>query len=394
MQRPLWALLGFGAVLLLLVAGTHWLLFKRLVVATQLPAPWRQIAASLLIALGLSLPLGFVAVRLLDADWLRGWAWVSFLWMGLTFLLLLGVAAAGGLGWGHGQWAALRGQDVDEDRRLFLARLLGGAAAGGALLAGATAFHFAFRRPPLQRVEVTLKKLPLSMDGLTIVQVSDLHVGPTIRRDWVQALVDDINRLQPDVVALTGDLVDGSVAALRDHVAPFAQVKANYGVFLVTGNHEYFSGADEWIAEWRRLGVQVLRNERVTIGSGDAVLDLAGVDDWTAHRFGAPGHRHDLEQALRGRDPQREVVLLAHQPKSIHQAAAAGVGLQLSGHTHGGQIWPFNWVVALVQPYVAGLYQHDADTQIYVSRGTGYWGPPMRLAAPSELTQVVLRANA
>ena len=393
MQRPLWTMLAFGTVLLLLVGVTHWLLFKRLVVATQLPAPWRKLAAGLLIALGVSMPVGFLAVRLLDIDWLRGWAWVSVVWMGLMFLLLLGAAAAGTLGWGHGRLAALRGVAVDEDRRLFLARLLGGAAAGGALLAGATAFHFAFRRPPVRRVEVILKKLPKSMDGLTIVQVTDLHVGPTIRRDWVQALVDDINLLQPDLVALTGDLVDGSVASLRDHVAPFAQVKAKHGIFLVTGNHEYFSGADQWIAEWQRLGVKVLRNERVTIGSGQDVLDLAGVDDWSAHRLGTPGHRHDLDQALRDRDRQRELVLLAHQPKSIHQAAAAGVGLQLSGHTHGGQIWPFYWVVALVQPYVAGLHWHQ-DTQIYVSRGTGYWGPPMRLAAPSELTQVVLRATA
>jgi predicted MPP superfamily phosphohydrolase len=391
MQRPFWLMLAFGSVLILLIAATHLLLYNRLVVATQLPAPYRQFVASLLLVLGVSLPVGFAASRLVDAPWMRGWAWVSFLWMGLVFLLLLGVAAAGLLDWSHGKVSALRGVTVDDERRLFLARLFGGAAAGGALLAGATAFHYAFRRPPLRRVEVALKKLPKGMDGLTIVQVSDLHVGPTIRRDWVQALVDDINALQPDVVALTGDMTDGSVEALRDHVAPFAQVKAKRGVFLVTGNHEYFSGADAWIAEWQRLGVQVLRNERVTIGEGEQAFDLAGVDDWTAHRLGAPGHGHDLGKALLGRHPEREVVLLAHQPKSIHQAAELGVGLQLSGHTHGGQIWPFGWVVALVQPYVAGLYQHG-DTQIYVSRGTGYWGPPMRLAAPSELTQVVLKA--
>lgn len=390
MHRPVWLMLAFGSLLIALIAATHTLLYQRLAVATQLPPPYRQIVAWLLLVLGVSLPAGFAASRLIDAPWMRGWAWVSFLWMGLVFLLLLAVAAAGLLDWSHGKVAALRGVTVDAERRLFLARLLGGAAAGGALLAGATAFHYAFRRPPLRRVEVALKKLPPRLDGLTIVQVSDLHVGPTIRRDWVQALVDDINALQPDVVALTGDMTDGSVEALRDHVAPFAQVRAKHGVYLVTGNHEYFSGADSWIAEWQRLGVTVLRNERVTIGEGEHAIELAGVDDWTAHRLGAPGHGHDLGKALHGRHPDREVVLLAHQPKSIHQAAELGVGLQLSGHTHGGQIWPFAWVVALVQPYVAGLYRHG-DTQIYVSRGTGYWGPPMRLAAPSELTQVVLK---
>jgi predicted MPP superfamily phosphohydrolase len=382
----------FGLVLLTLVGLTHWLLYKRLVVATALPAPWRQAATWAIAGLAVSLPLGMAVVRGLGVSWLRGWAIASFTWMGLLFLLLVGLLLAEFLGWGHERVAAWRGVDVDPERRLFLARLLGGAVSGGALLAGATAWHEAMGRPRVKRVEVPLRRLPAALDGLTIVQVSDLHVGPTIRREWVASLVAEINALQPDIVALTGDLVDGSVAELRDHVAPFGEVRARHGVFLVTGNHEYFSGADAWIAEWQRLGVRVLRNEHVAIGDGDDGIDLAGVDDWMSERLGHPGHRHDLPQALAGRDHAREVVLLAHQPKCIDQAALHGVGLQLSGHTHGGQIWPFNWLVKLQQPYVAGLHRHRG-TWIYVSCGTGFWGPPMRLAAPSELTHVVLRSG-
>jgi predicted MPP superfamily phosphohydrolase len=170
-------------------------------------------------------------------------------------------------------------------------------------------------------------------------------------------------------------------------VAPLGTLAAKHGVFFVTGNHEYYAGADEWIAHLPTLGVRVLRNERVSVGGGADSFDLAGVDDYNAHGF--PGHGPDLQRAVSGRDPSRELVLLAHQPREVHRAAEHGVGLQLSGHTHGGQIWPWNFAVKLQQPYVAGLVRHKT-TQLYVSRGTGYWGPPMRLGAPAEITQLVL----
>lgn len=382
----------FGLVVLVLVVATHTLLYHRLAVATQLPRIWQQVLAVVLAALAISLPVGLAVVRMLGQSWLRGWAVVSFVWMGLLFLLLVGIGVAGLLGWGHDKLADLRGLAVDPERRLFLSRLLAGSATGGALLAGTVAVQQAWRRPELRRVEVPLAKLPKSMDGLKIVQISDVHVGPTIRREWVEALVAEVNASQPDVIALTGDFVDGSVEELADHVAPFAGLQARLGVFFVTGNHEYFSGVESWLAHWRSLGVRVLRNECVTLRDRGGELDVLGVDDWSAQRMGAVGHGHDLQKALQGRDPARPSLLLAHQPKAVHQAAAVGIDLQLSGHTHGGQIWPFNWLVLLQQPYVAGLYKHS-DTWIYVSRGAGFWGPPMRLAAPSEVTQVVLRAG-
>jgi predicted MPP superfamily phosphohydrolase len=236
---------------------------------------------------------------------------------------------------------------------------------------------------------VRLDKLPRELDGTVIVQMSDIHVGPTIGRELIEDLVARSNALEPHLVAITGDLVDGSVENLRDQVAPLSQLKARWGVFFVTGNHEYYSGVTEWIDELGRLGVRVLRNERVAVADG---LDVAGVDDHSSRGM-APGHGPNLRRALAERDPRREVVLLAHQPRAIDEAAALDVGLQLSGHTHGGQLWPWNYFVRLQQPFVVGL-DRRARTQIYTSPGTGYWGPPMRLGTRSEITKITLRATA
>ncbi len=238
-------------------------------------------------------------------------------------------------------------------------------------------------------VEVKLAKLPKALDGFTIVQLTDLHVGLTIDRHFVQRVVDITNKLAPDLVALTGDFVDGKVDDLRDEIAPLANLRAKHGVFAVTGNHEYYSGVEPWVAQISTLGVRYLRNERVVIGDGNgASFELAGVEDYSA----AGEYREDLPKATAGRDPNRALVLLAHQPRQVKRAAQHGVDLQLSGHTHGGQIWPWHYIVKLQQGgLLAGRYQHQA-TQLYVSRGCGYWGPPVRLLAPLEITRVILRA--
>jgi hypothetical protein len=191
------------------------------------------------------------------------------------------------------------------------------------------------------------------------------------------------------MIVITGDLVDGSVEELAQHVAPLADLRSQYGTYFVTGNHEYYSGVDQWCAYLTNIGVHVLRNERVSItNSSDESFDLAGVDDWSSRRFPA----EDLDTALAGRDPDKTLILLAHQPAAAHVAAAQGVDLQLSGHTHGGQIWPFNYLVPLQQPYTQGLYRHgNTQTQVYVSAGTGFWGPPMRLGTSAEITLITLR---
>jgi predicted MPP superfamily phosphohydrolase len=195
-----------------------------------------------------------------------------------------------------------------------------------------------------------------------------------------------INEQRPDLVAIVGDLVDGTVGELGEAVAPLSDLSSRYGSYFVTGNHEYYSGAQPWIAELERLGVNPLTNERVEIRSGDAALDLAGVNDIAGND---EDQGPDYSRALGGRDTDRPVVLLAHQPVQVHEAAANGVDLQLSGHTHGGQVFPFHGIVALAQPAVSGLHRFG-DAQLYVTRGVGFWGPPVRVGAPPEITMVQL----
>lgn len=275
-------------------------------------------------------------------------------------------------------------------RRAFIAR----AAAGGALVGTSGLVTLGVRNAlgdidrPL--VEVRLPRLPPQLSGLRIVQISDVHIGPILDRRFIERVVDEVNALRPDVVAITGDLVDAPVSLIGADLAPLARLRPRWGTWFVTGNHEYYAGIDGWSEHLATLGVRTLLNERVTIG--DAVtLDLAGTPDDHGGRF-LPDHAPDLPRALAGRDPDRPLVLLAHRPNGIVGAADAGVGLQLSGHTHGGQLWPFGAAVAMTHPYVAGLHQHTQDTWIYVSRGTGFWGPPMRVGAPAEITTVVLTA--
>jgi uncharacterized protein len=238
-------------------------------------------------------------------------------------------------------------------------------------------------------VDVPIANLPAALHGFTIAQISDIHVGPTIKRNYLDAIVRSVNGLRADMVAVTGDLVDGSVHKLAADVAPIERLESRHGTFFVTGNHEYYSGAPAWIAELRRLGLRVLLNEHVVLHHESASVVVAGVTDYGAHHFGEQ-HRSDPEAALKNSPADAAVrVLLAHQPRSAAAAADAGFDLQLSGHTHGGQFLPWNLLVRLQQPYTAGLHRLR-KLWIYTSRGTGYWGPPKRFGAPSEITRLRL----
>lgn len=383
----------FFATLVALVLGLHWYLWSRLVRAPGWPQPWYGLATALIVVMSILVPAALPLARMLPRQWATPLATVAFVWMGFGFILVVATFATDMASWlGLGTFRLAKGAPIDPSRRELLARGTAGVSSLVAIGLGGLAFHNA-SSPKLKKVAVDLPRLPASLTGFRIVQLSDVHVGPTIGRDFIRSLVERTNELQPDLVVITGDLVDGSVEELAHHVEPLRELKAKHGVFFVTGNHEYYSGAGSWLRHLPTLGIRVLRNEHVRIGDGDASFDLAGTDDPQGTRFGN-GHGEDLAKALAGRDPERALVLLAHQPKSIHEAANRGVGLQLSGHTHGGQIWPFGAFVPLQQPYVAGLHKHSEDTWIYVSRGTGYWGPPMRLGAPSEITEITLRAPA
>ena len=250
-------------------------------------------------------------------------------------------------------------------------------------------FVNARRRAAVRRVDVPIAGLPTALAGFTIAQISDLHVGPTIRRRHVEAVVDAVNALEPDVIAITGDLVDGAVAHLAPHTEPLGRLAARHGAYFVTGNHEYYSGVASWVREIRRLGVKVLLNEHVVLRCRDAAIVIAGVTDYGAHHFNA-AHRSDPAAALAGAPPSPAVrIVLAHQPRSAAAAAQAGFDLQLSGHTHGGQFLPWNFFVRFQQPFTAGLHKLGRMWD-YVSRGTGYWGPPKRFGAPSEITRIRL----
>ncbi len=242
----------------------------------------------------------------------------------------------------------------------------------------------ALRAPKIIEVTIPIENLPDDLDGLRIVQITDIHVSHTVRRSFVQSVTDTVNGLRPDLVVLTGDLVDGPVGQLRNEVAPLADLKAPLGSFFITGNHEYYSGVKDWIEETARLGFTVLLNEHRVIERGSARLLLAGVTDYTGGQFDRE-HVSDPQKALSGAPECHAKVLLAHQPKSIFAAAKAGYDYVISGHTHGGQYFPYHFLAALTQPYISGLHEHG-DTRIYVSRGTGYWGPQMRIGARSEIT--------
>jgi predicted MPP superfamily phosphohydrolase len=361
----------------------HFYFWGRLVKDTALPEPWHRIGTIVFVVLAVMVPLGFVIGRTAPRALSSPFLWVVYIWLGvlffLTFLLVTGDAIRFAI--------RLLNGPVDPERRVALARIFaGGVTAMGAAL-GVTSLFIGLREVAIRNVRVPIAKLPKNISGYKIAQLTDVHVGPTIGKNFIDDLVAKVNALNPDLVAITGDLVDGSVDDLGAFVAALAKFTAKDGVFFVTGNHEYYSGVDEWIAHLKNLGIRVLRNERVAIG-GEAGFDLAGVDDAHAKSYGH-GHGMNVPGALEGRDESRAIVLLAHQPKAIFDAQKGKVDLQLSGHTHGGQLFPWNFFVKLDQPYVEGLFDHDG-TKIYVSPGTGYWGPPMRLGTRAEITLVEL----
>ena len=383
----------------ILAALLHLYAGLRLVPAIYSASPFAALVVALTLAVSaVAMPLPFVGLWSSHRQMSRGWQWLGLLAMGWfsSVIVLTLVRDAGLLLAWAAQAAAGLAIDWPRSQRWT--------AIAVPLLATATSvvgFFNARRTAPVKRVDVPIKGLPAAFHGFTIAQLSDLHVGPTIRRGYIQRIVDRVNKLEADAIAITGDLVDGTVAALQQHIAPLAGLQARHGTFVVTGNHEYYAGAHAWIDELRRLGLKVLMNEHVLLGASgsgaaqndeemdNATLVLAGVTDFHAAHFDA-AHASSPEAALAGAPSGATTrVLLAHQPRSAPAAAAAGFQLQLSGHTHGGQFFPWNLFVPLQQPFTAGLHALG-DMWVYTSRGTGYWGPPKRFGAPSEITLVRL----
>ncbi|GGQ53314.1 metallophosphoesterase [Streptomyces flaveolus] len=425
------ALVALAVVGVLVTA--NWYVWRRLFRdTTRGPGTARRIG-TVVIAGGWALAVGaLVAERTGAPFWLqRVLAWPGFLWLALSVYLLLAVLAGEAvrplLRRFLERRAAARPADPGElrapaadperipagtapprtppagpepsaasgatpasplavpSRRLFVSRVVAGAAAAAAVGTVGYGTYGVLRGPRVKRVTVPLAKLPRAAHGFRIAVVSDIHLGPVLGRGFAQTVVDTINSTQPDLVAVVGDLVDGSVKDLGPAAAPLAQLRARHGAYFVTGNHEYFSGAEQWVAEVRRLGLIPLENARTELPH----FDLAGVNDVAGED---EGQGPDYARALGDRDRARACVLLAHQPVQIHDAVDHGVDLQLSGHTHGGQLWPGNLIAGAANPTLAGLERYG-DTQLYVSRGAGAWGPPTRVGAPSDITVIELASR-
>ena len=355
---------------------------SRLLGAFDLPAWGVALSVAVLIAVCTVLPLWVRARGRRDPVWADRLSWLGSTAMGFFSSLLV--------------------LTVLRDLLLLLVRLVAGAQAEAAW-AAPTAFGtllitalmtavgmvIARQRPRIVEVEIPVSDLPESLRGFSIAQISDVHVGPTIKRPFVEQIVSRVNALRPDMIAVTGDLVDGPVRRLSAHTAPLAGLSARHGAYFVTGNHEYYSGEPAWTQELRRLGLRVLKNEHVILQHNGAALVLAGVTDFSAHHFD-PAQQSDPAKALNGAPAAAGAkVLLAHQPSTAEAAANAGFDVQLSGHTHGGQFWPWNLFVGFFQPFTGGLHRLR-DLWVYVNRGTGYWGPPNRFGVPSEISHIRL----
>ncbi|MFD1503831.1 metallophosphoesterase [Streptosporangium lutulentum] len=428
------------ALVLGVVALVHYYLWHRLIRSTTRPGRIRRVLTWILVGLGVLAPVTLIGSR---SEWGHSLAWPGFFWLAVMFYLFvfllvleipraLAVLTLGVVERGAGRWnpsavvarrmartaaladqSAPAGQSVRADqplpaeqpvpvahagrpaegseagpdlmgRRLFIARTAAVVAGAGALTAVGTGIRTALGDPVIESVKVTLPKLDSRLSGLRFAVVSDIHLGPLTGTRHTERIVRMINSLEADVVAVVGDLVDGTVAELGPLARPLRSLESRYGAYFVTGNHEYYTanGPQEWIEELRGLGIRPLGNERVEIAHAGAVLDLAGVNDVNG---AASGDGPDFERALGGRDRSRSTVLLAHQPVQVVEAARYGVDLQLSGHTHGGQMVPFNLVIPLQQPMVSGLGEMDG-TQVYVTRGAGFWGPPVRVGSSPEIT--------
>ncbi|HEU5047568.1 MAG TPA: metallophosphoesterase [Rickettsiales bacterium] len=376
----------FLSTIAFILALVHYYCYDRLCFYFDLNGAARIVAA------GIATLLWFFSFTSLPLMWAlplkqeKRVAWIVFPWLGILLLLFTTLLAGDVL---TGTLFLSVGWREPPDAWQATKEMTGVAIVAVAGTLSLIALYKGLRPVPVKRVDVTLRRLPEAFDGFHIVQLTDLHIGPMIGGRWLARVVEQTNALKPDLIAITGDLVDGSVDDLAEAASALKDLRAKHGVYFVTGNHEHYSGAAAWTAYLQSLGIRVLTNERVTLTKNSAALDLAGVEDFDSHRF--PGHGPDLGTALEGRDPETPVVLLAHQPAAVAEAAEMGVDLQLAGHTHGGQIRPFDLAVKLRQPYVKGLHHiTGSNTKIYISSGTGYWGPPMRLGTTSEITSLRL----
>ncbi|MBL8919637.1 MAG: metallophosphoesterase [Myxococcaceae bacterium] len=371
--------LTFLSIMMGLVVALHWYLGLRLLRDSGLAEPWASVGWTALWASFGAIFAGFIGGRLLPRPVAKVLQWVGFSWMGAFGLLLSATAMSDLVLFAAGQLTTVELSAWQPWRALAVVAIVGPALAGGFVVA---------RAPAIKRVTVPIKNLPKAFEGYRIAQLSDVHIGETLTRDFAEQVTRAVNSLAPDAVAVTGDLIDGSVAKLRDEVAPLSALRARDGVFYVTGNHEYYHGGSSWEAEGARLGMTVLHNQHVVLTRDGEQLVIGGVPDVEGGRFSAQ-HEPDAQKTFEGAPPLAPRILLAHQPRFARRVKDTRVDLMLSGHTHGGQIFPFMFFVKLQQPVIGG-FATLWGVPTYTSNGTGYWGPPFRVGPRGEITELTL----
>jgi predicted MPP superfamily phosphohydrolase len=393
-MRMWWSWAIWISIIVVVLGGGYYYVGKRLISTmswSQSAKTWSWIGfAFFMIVIVLSMVL-FRSIEIFG----NVWAWITYIGLGflslvmttlvLRDLIMLGAQAIGYL---SSLWRSTPATPADPGRRGFLLEASNFAVLGVAGALTAYGMYEARRKPGIIELSIEIKKLPESFEGFRIVQITDIHAGLTVRRDWVETIVRQVEALNPDLIAFTGDLADGSVPDLKDDVAPLIELQAPHGKYFVTGNHEYYSGAEAWVEHVGKMGYDVLMNEHRTITRKGSSIVLAGVADYSAGGF-VPQHASDPKKAIAGAPADAVKVLMAHQPRSLYAAETLGYDLMLSGHTHGGQFFPWNLAATIGQPFIKGLHNRNG-TWIYVSKGTGYWGPPVRLGARSEITAFTL----
>ncbi len=394
----------FVLIPILVLAGLYSYIGWRLLLPLKLKGPVKALAWLTVYIFAL-FPMSSAFMRLTDIEGARvdTLAWLSFISIGFTsivffFLLLKDLAVF--INFVVAKIQSVFQQDVPntfveshlglvgESRRNLLSKSVNLGVLGAAAVMTGTGVVQATQRFRIEKVDVPLDRISKNFEGFRIVQLSDIHVGPTIKRDFVREIVERSNALEPDIIVITGDLVDGTVDYLKEDVEPLRDLSAKTGKYFVTGNHEYYSGVFPWIDKLQELGMDVLRNEHRVITRNNSNIVIGGVNDLRAEQI-VPEHKTDAFASLAGAPEAEAKILLAHQPVSVYDGEKAGYDLQLSGHTHGGQYFPFSKLIGFAQPFVAGIYQYK-NTCLYVNRGTGYWGPPIRLGSPAEITELTL----
>ena len=389
----------FAIVFISIWFSLHAYLAWRLIRPLAPHSPWRRLAWSVLLASLVIVPgVFFTRILIQEPALTDSLAWVAYIDMGFVLMLAPLLVVHDSVAAVFRKSRRLSRQHhhhspdppgTDSSRRQFMANGVNLGLVGLSGVMAGTGYHEARRLAEVRQVSIPLTSLPEALDGFRIVQLSDIHLGPTIKGDYLQGIVERCNELRPDLVAITGDLVDGLTSMLQEDVAPLTSLQSRHGTFFVTGNHEYYWDALTWSELLQTMGIHVLNNSHRIIRHDTARLLLAGATDYSAHRY-VPGHASDPDLARRRAASSDAAILLAHQPKSAFAGEAAGYDLQLSGHIHGGQFFPWNLMIGMVQPFTTGLHRVNRRMWLYVSAGTGYWGPPNRLGVPAEITEIRL----